>query len=170
MSLTKSEAAQISLAGNPVIFGFTTDSPDESNMGIHIQVQEYDGSEWADVGPELRYEPDASGDVEVDVSDIINWEPDNLTDDKLFNYPAISGDVIAEAPHLVKTYRVIATEKYGNPLTEGDSITSSTRYAIPAVNLLWLPCHWHLDCQMLYRPMPVVFNWTRFLLMRVLVL
>ncbi len=131
MALLTTEAPLICLAGNPVIFEFNTDETAQDYIGIHIQVQEYQDSSWVDVGPELRYEPDTNGDVEVDVSDIINWEPDNSGDDKLFHYPQIDGDVIAEAAHLIKQYRVVATEKYGNPLEEGDSTTTNTRYALP---------------------------------------
>ena len=68
MALLTTEAPLICLAGNPVIFEFNTDETAQDYIGIHIQVQEYQDSSWVDVGPELRYEPDTNGDVEVDVT------------------------------------------------------------------------------------------------------
>ena len=116
----------VSLAGNPIYISYSTNKNSEDFIGIHLKVYTVNDASWNLQGDELRYEPDSTGKIEVDIQKLLEWDPN-----KEFTWPDVDADLITHQANLLKQYKVEVSEKYGNPLTEDDTDTVFGLFVLP---------------------------------------
>lgn len=119
MALTKNEQpAAVSLAGNPIWIDYSTDNGAEDFIGIHYSVYAFLNSAFTLLGNEMRFEPNAAGNVQRDIHKLLEWDPQ-----KQFSWPEKVDAIITKRNDLRRLYTIEIYEKHGNPLAEDDSDT-----------------------------------------------
>jgi len=127
MALTQNEIpVDLSLAGNPMYVGYSTDETAQDFIGINYSVYAYLNAAWELLGNEMRYEPDALGAVMVDIKKLLQWEPI-----KEFTWPEKVSNIIIKRNDLIRRFKIEVSEKYGNPLAENDADTVSYLRVLP---------------------------------------
>lgn len=127
MAITENELPPtVALAGNPMWVDCETDEHAEDFIGLHYDAEVYLDGAWQSAAQEMRFEPDADHKAVVDLSKLLQWDPE-----KEFTYPD-TGSIIIKRNNLRRQWRLFRSEKYGNPLVEyNDAYASGTRYILP---------------------------------------